>query len=210
MSSLCTASLSRRALAPQHQSLRQAPGLSLRRLWRGSLAAMPVRSGASLYTGGAAGVHTRAGFLDRFVHSQSFVPAELVRQLVHPLKFFMKALMNAAQMKVPLYGRLEGPAVAPTRLVEYCKTYREAVRVAWTYRRIHYMTRSQLASEGGFYYQHVGDWLNPDDKPKRRDLPGDCIKAFEALVGNSIVSQWIALQAQLTVLEEAIATRNAA
>lgn len=111
---------------------------------------------------------------------------------------------------LPLLGRMNGPSVVPTHVVLQCKTYREAVRMAWALRRVHFMTFRQLAIEGGFYPQHVGDWLNADDKPKRRDLPGDCIPPFETVVGNTLVSQWLAGRAVLTVLEEMQATRLAA
>lgn len=111
---------------------------------------------------------------------------------------------------LPLLGRLNGPSVVPTYYVSLCKTYREAVRMAWGLRRVHYMNFRQLAAEGGFYFQHVGDWLNSDDKPARRDLPGDCITRYESVVGNTLVSQWLAGHSQLTVLEEMQATRLAA
>ena len=111
---------------------------------------------------------------------------------------------------LPLLGRLNGPSVVPTYYVLRCKTYREAVRMCWGLRRVHFMNFRQLAAEGGFYFQHVGDWLNPDDKPTRRSLPGDCINRFESVVGNTLVSQWLAARAGLTVQEEMQASRLAA
>lgn len=117
--------------------------------------------------------------------------------------------MNS-QLSLLLYGRIDGASVAPSFLVSKCKTYREAVRMCWVLRRVHGMTLRQLSAEGGFYPQHVGDWLNPDDKPKRRDLPAAAIAGFEALTGNTLISQWIAARQGLTVLEEITATRNAA
>ena len=48
------------------------------------------------------------------------------------------------------------------------------------------------------------------DDSRKRDLPGSCIKAFERVCGNTAVSQWLAMQAQLTVSEEAIADKQAA
>lgn len=114
------------------------------------------------------------------------------------------------QLTLPLMGRIDAPSVAPTPYVQQCMTYREAVRMCWALRRVKRMTFRQLAAEGGFYPQHVGDWLNPDDAPKRRDLPGDNVAAFESVVGNTLVSQWLAAQSQLTVLEEMQASRVAA
>lgn len=114
------------------------------------------------------------------------------------------------QTPLPLLGRLDGPSTAPYALVSMAKTYRQAVRLAWASRRIHYATQRQLAAEAGLYAPHVSDYLAQDDKPSRRSLPAEHIPGFEAFVGNTIITQWIAAQANLTVLEELQATRAAA
>lgn len=114
------------------------------------------------------------------------------------------------QRSFPLLGRLDGPSVAPEQWVRLAKTYREAVRIAWQLRRVHYMTRRQLAEEAKLYPQHVTDYLHEDDKPSRRDLPAEAIPRFEASVGNTLVSQWLASHARLTVLEEITATKAVA
>jgi hypothetical protein len=117
--------------------------------------------------------------------------------------------MNS-QFDLPLWGRIDGPSVVPQPLVAKARTFREAVRLAWAKRRVHGMTMRQLAAEGDFYPQHVGDWLNPDDLPRRRSLPPEEIPVFNSLVGNTLVTQWLAWQSQLTILEEMQATRAAA
>lgn len=114
------------------------------------------------------------------------------------------------QRELPLLGRLDGPSVVPMELVKACVTYRQAVRMAWQRRRVDYMTQNQLAAEAGLYPQHVSDYLAKDDKSSRRDLPAGCISRFESVVGNTLVSQWVAAQSKLTVLEEMQATRAAA
>lgn len=106
------------------------------------------------------------------------------------------------QRELALMGRLDGPSIAPSEYVRACKTYREAVRAAWALRRVKYMTQAQLAGEAGLYPQHVTDYLHHDDKPSRRSLPADAVSAFEAVVGNTFVSQWLANRAHLTVLEQ--------
>ena len=106
------------------------------------------------------------------------------------------------QQELALLGRLDGPSVAPSVYVKACKTYRQAVRAAWQLRRVTYMTYVQLAAESNLYHQHVSDYLNPDDKPGRRDLPADKVREFEAVVGNTLVSQWLAANSKLTVLEQ--------
>lgn len=114
------------------------------------------------------------------------------------------------QLALPLMGRLDGPSTAPMALVTLANTYREAVRLAWRLRRVHYATQRQLAAEAGLYAPHVSDYLATDDKPTRRSLPAEHIPAFEAFVGNTLVTQWIASKAKLTVLEELQATKAAA
>jgi hypothetical protein len=129
------------------------------------------------------------------------------------LEIFIEAPMThqkQEQLKLPLLGRVNGPSVAPQPYVDRCKTYRDAVRLAWALRRIHLMTQRQLAAEAGLRPQLITDYLNPDDRPQRRDLPAERIAAFEAIVGNTLVSQWVAARAALTILEEMQATRAAA
>ena len=69
-------------------------------------------------------------------------------------------------------------------------------------RRVRNMTKQQLATEAELIPQHVSDYLAADDKPSRRDLPADAVARFESVVGNSLVSQWLAAQSRLTVLEQ--------
>lgn len=114
------------------------------------------------------------------------------------------------QQSLPLLGRIDRPSIAPTQYIQMCKTYREAVRMCWALRRVHHMALRQLGAEAGIRPQVLSDYLNTDDKPQRRDLPAHRIAAFEAVVGNSLVTQWVAAQQALTVLEELQATRAAA
>jgi hypothetical protein len=114
------------------------------------------------------------------------------------------------QREFPLLGRLDAPSAVPKQWIFHAKTYRQAVRLAWQLRRVQAMTRQQLATEAGLYPQHVTDYLAEDDRPSRRDLPADKVAQFEAVVGNTLVSQWLAAASRLTVLEELQATRIAA
>ena len=114
------------------------------------------------------------------------------------------------QTEFRLMGRMDAPSVAPEQWVRSAKTYREAVRLAWELRRVKGARPADLARDCGFLAQHVGDWLNPDDKKTRRSLPGNCITEFNGYVGNTLVSQWLARGDQLTVLEEITATKAAA
>jgi hypothetical protein len=112
------------------------------------------------------------------------------------------------QIEMPLLQRMEGPAVVPAQLLVAAKTFRQAVRLCWALRRVKW-TPGTLSVHYGFTRQHVGDWINPDDKPHRRSLPGECLERFEEAMGHTFISQWHAMRAQLTVAEEAIADRQA-
>lgn len=114
------------------------------------------------------------------------------------------------QRELSLLGLIDGPSIVSASSVSLAKTYRQAVRLAWQMRRVKSMTRAMLAAESGLYAPHITDYLNEDDKPSRRDLPASAIYRFEAVVGNTLVSQWMARQAGLTVLEEIQESRRAA
>jgi hypothetical protein len=112
------------------------------------------------------------------------------------------------QVELPLIGVLNPPKVYPREVVAQALTYREAVRLAWQLRRIRGMTKQQLSAEAGLYASHVSDYLNTDDKPSRRDLPASKVQEFESVVGNRVVSQWLAMRADFTVMEEMKADRE--
>ena len=157
-----------------------------------------------------AGRALHKGELVRAVHALSFVPPRLVTQPVISLSFPMgPALEDSLQLEFPLLTRMEGPAIVPAELMRTAKTYREAVRLCWGLRRLRKLTFRQLGAECDLIYQHVGDYFNSDDKPGRRELPAEAVKAVEALLGNHAISQWHARRAGLTVLEELQVRRQA-
>lgn len=114
----------------------------------------------------------------------------------------------ADQIELPLLCRLDAPSVVPDANVKACDTYRDAVRLCWDLRRSKSMTKRSLAEHAGLYASHVTDHLSDDDS--KRDLPAKHIKAFEYVCGNTAISQWIAMGARLTVIEEIQAGRLAA
>lgn len=114
-----------------------------------------------------------------------------------------------SQIALPLLGRIDAPTPAPSSTISSIRTYREAVRMCWVLRRAKRLTLADLAREFGFNRQHVSDYLHPDDKPTRRSLPGERVALFEEVCGNCVISQWHAMRARLTVLEELQAGRAA-
>jgi hypothetical protein len=153
--------------------------------------------GASEFVGGA-GRAQQKGDVFRLPLASTFDRVQLVIQRVIPLIYFIEAPMQ--QTELPLLCRLDAPSVVPPSLVALCKTYRDAVRLCWHLRRIRNMTQARLAEEAGLYAPHVTCYLN--DSPRARDLPGSAVRGFEWACGNTAISQWHALNAKLTCLEE--------
>lgn len=95
----------------------------------------------------------------------------------------------------------------PPQVIQGLPTYRHACRLAWKLRRTR-MSQKAFAGMAGLYAPHVSDYLSVH--AKRRELPARCIGQVEAVLGNSVISQWVAAQGHLTVLEELQALRRAA
>lgn len=156
--------------------------------------------------GGVAGRAHQKGLIFGIRHAFSFAPAQLVIQQVIPSYFSMKALMEQLQLR--LLCRLDAPSVLPPQTIAQCKTYREAVKLCWSLRRVQNMTQARLAEEAGLYAPHVSCYIN--DGKRQRDLPGWAVRGFEWVCGNTAITQWHAAQAKLTCLEEMQAMREAA
>lgn len=101
------------------------------------------------------------------------------------------------------------PSLIPEDVMDSVKTYRQAVRLCWALRRSRGLTFRGLAERALLVPQHCTDYFNPDDKPRRRDLPAAATFRVEAELGNTAISQFHARNAQLTVLEEMQASRRA-
>lgn len=114
------------------------------------------------------------------------------------------------QRELPLLQAIDGPVAVPSHIVSSAKTYREAVRLCWAIRRAKGLRAADLGRDHGFTRQHVSDYLNADDKPSRRDLPAAMVDQFEEVCGNRLISQWLARQSGLTVLEEVQANHREA
>lgn len=114
------------------------------------------------------------------------------------------------QTQLALMGRIDAPDTVPRTLLAAVKTYRQAVRLCWTLRRAKGLKPSDLGRDFGFTRQHVGDYLNSDDQPTRRDLPAERIADFEDVCGNTAITQWLASRQRFTLLEEMQADRAAA
>jgi hypothetical protein len=115
--------------------------------------------------------------------------------------------MAMEQIKLPMLHRYDGPRFVDQELVRACRTYREAVKTCWHLRIRRNLTQRLLADETGLYASHVTDYISGDAKA-RRQLPAEKINAFEVSCGNRFITQWLSLQAQVTLLEPLIESRQ--
>lgn len=93
--------------------------------------------------------------------------------------------------------------VVPAEIVMQLASYKHACRLAWKLRVIRNMTKRTLA---GLYASHVTDYFSLHDN--KRELPARFIAVVEAILGNTVISQWVAQQSKLTVVEEIQASRT--
>lgn len=105
-------------------------------------------------------------------------------------------------LPLPLMGGLVQTQrlVVPPEVVMRIRSYRHACRLAWHLRRVRNLTRRTLAEEAQLYTSHVSDYFSVHEN--RRELPARHVAAVERVLGNTVISQYLAQQSQLTVLEE--------
>ena len=111
------------------------------------------------------------------------------------------------QLNLPMLSYYEGPKIVGPDVVAQCKTYRDAVRKCFELRTRTRMSLSVLAEESGCYASHMSDYVSSN--PEKRELPAKHIADFEVACGNRLVTQWLAAQAHVTILETFIQARAA-
>jgi hypothetical protein len=90
--------------------------------------------------------------------------------------------------------------VVPPQVIAALPTYRHACRMAWKLRRVRNLTRRSLAEQVGLYPPHVTDYFSRLES--RRELPARHVAAVERVLGNTVITQWLNRQAQVTTMEE--------
>jgi hypothetical protein len=97
-------------------------------------------------------------------------------------------------------------------LIEQCATYREACALAWKHRAFPGMTVTYLGAVCDLYQQHVSDYFHASERdPKgrrRRELPAHRISVVQAQLGNGAISQWLARDMGVRLVEEFFAVEN--
>lgn len=106
------------------------------------------------------------------------------------------------QLRLPMLTIYMGPRIVDREIVAACRSYREAVQACWDMRTRRNLTQRKLAEDAGLYPSHVSDYLST--RHSKRNLPAEKINDFELQCGNRMISQWLALQASLTILEQFI------
>lgn len=107
------------------------------------------------------------------------------------------------QIDLPMLTYYHGPRLVAADVVAAIRSYREAVRVCWQLRTRRHLTQRALAEEAALYATHLSDYLSECDN--KRELPARHIVAFENACGNRVITQWLASQAKVTILEQYIA-----
>lgn len=102
----------------------------------------------------------------------------------------------------------EGPRLVGVEQLGQVNTYREAVRLCWQQRTRRNLSARALAEEAGLYSSHLSDYLSALET--KRELPAKHIAAFEVACGNRAITQWLAAQANLTILEQFIQPKREA
>ena len=112
-----------------------------------------------------------------------------------------------AQSRLPLMGGVVQAQrlVVPTQVVMGLKSWRHACRMAYKLARRQGITQAHLAQLTSLYKSHISDYFSVHEN--RRELPARCIAEVEAVFGNTVMSQWIAQQSALTIVEEMQATQ---
>lgn len=96
----------------------------------------------------------------------------------------------------------------PPVVVMKIRSYRQACRLAWKLRRPRNLKGRTLAELTGLYASHVSDYFSIH--ADRRELPAKHIAGVERVLGNTVISQYLAQQSSLTVLEEMQVARRSA
>ncbi|MDE4924343.1 helix-turn-helix transcriptional regulator [Ralstonia insidiosa] len=106
-----------------------------------------------------------------------------------------------------------GRRFLPQNEIAACQSWRDACVLAWRNRAHQGMTQQMLAALAGLHAQHMSDYFHPEalhaKGTTRRQLPVDKIKEVERVLGNHVLTQYVAHLGMLTIMEAVIAERTA-
>jgi hypothetical protein len=121
----------------------------------------------------------------------------------------MKVAYDPLTLPLPLFGGVVQAQrlVVPPQVVMGIKSWRHACRLAWKLRHPR-ITQRTFAELSGCYASHVSDYFSVH--AHRRELPAAKAGMACLVLGNTVMVQWLAQEAHVTLLEEMQATRRAA
>lgn len=114
----------------------------------------------------------------------------------------MRSRNDLHTAELPLLGGVvqQQRLSVPAQVIAALATYRQACRLAYKLRRVRNLTQRDLAAQAELYPSHCSDYFSIH--ADRRELPAKKVGAVEAVLGNTVISQWLAQQSRITVLEE--------
>ncbi|MFM0151419.1 XRE family transcriptional regulator [Paraburkholderia sediminicola] len=115
-------------------------------------------------------------------------------------------LFQSTQRQRPVEPKRTDLVFVPTELVNGCKSYRDACRLAWEWREVKNQTKLGLAERCDLRACFVTDYFNEEPKDRkgrrRRELPADKIDAVEEVLGNNAISQYLNRKKGFRIWEE--------
>ncbi|MGF7131945.1 hypothetical protein P3T40_003428 [Paraburkholderia sp. EB58] len=96
-------------------------------------------------------------------------------------------------------SRMPEPNPLPDELIADCRSFRDAVYLAWEMRSTRNMTRAALAERVGIHPPHITEVLSAGESKGKRSLHPEQIDDFEWAVGNRAVTQYLVRKAGLVL-----------
>jgi len=119
----------------------------------------------------------------------------------------MKFTYAGESLPLPLVGGVVQPQrlVVPPEVVMGLRSWRHACRLAWKLRQVRIKQRT-FAEATGCYASHVSDYFSVH--ANRREMPAKLAGQACLVLGNTVLIQYLAQEARVTLLEEMQAERN--
>jgi hypothetical protein len=119
----------------------------------------------------------------------------------------MKVLHDPHTLALPLFGGVVQAQrlVVPPEVIMGIRSWRHACRLAWKLRHPR-ITQRTFAELTGCYASHVTDYFSVRDD--RRKLPAEKAGVACLVLGNTVLIQWLAQEARVTLIEEMQAARR--
>ena len=123
-----------------------------------------------------------------------------------------KIYSEPMQREIRIFGSLQKASWVPVEVVDRWQSYREAVVWCWANRPFHGLAepddQALFARHAGVHAPHMSRYVSEFSKAPM-ELKPDLIPAFEAYTGWRGVTQYLAKQSTVTIMEQVIAEKAA-